>query len=194
MPSVARGWSLVRHINADSVLTVHIYCHMLGTQSITREPKFKSVSKHVVLHCTQICIFRWSPLFWQGLPTLTWFSQLRFGSHGACNLRPGKQTRWGDQKGCLDGLTCPSPVGLVSRLYMLHVSCSQNPPHVNSPLFVLPIRRGARPRVKCTVAILAQGLEAARARAAARVGRASRGGALSPTRAPEEPEGWMIRL
>ena len=51
MPSVAHGWSLVRHVNADNVLTVHTYYNMLGTQSITREPKIKSVSKHFLLHC-----------------------------------------------------------------------------------------------------------------------------------------------
>ena len=56
MASVAHGWSLIRHINADNVLTVHPYCHMLGTQSITREPKLKSVSKHFVLHCIIIII------------------------------------------------------------------------------------------------------------------------------------------
>ena len=46
---MAQGSSLVGHINADNVLTVHTSCHA-GGENITREPKLKSVSKHFVLH------------------------------------------------------------------------------------------------------------------------------------------------
>ena len=49
---MAHGLSFVGHVQANNILTVRTYCHALGSKSITREPKLKSVSKHFGLHCS----------------------------------------------------------------------------------------------------------------------------------------------